>query len=171
MLTSLPLFKQLPKTCNNFPNFIQFKQSATAKPLEMHTVSMLICCIITFIGETLHPASYRGCSHAKEELQRRRAQWAPTEPYGRTFFSKFTSSQQPYAAALCQDKHQQPHTTQREQQYLPQKEFQKTGLSVQAPSASNNDTVATVVHQIMTKLTKAVSEEDRVWSLQNWYLT
>jgi hypothetical protein len=45
---------------------------------------------------------------------------------------------------------------------VPQKEFQKTDLSVQAPSSSNNDSVATVVHQIMTKLTKAVSEEDRV---------
>jgi hypothetical protein len=48
---------------------------------------------------------------------------------------------------------------QREQQYLPQKEFQKTGLSVQAPRSSSN---ATVVHQIMTELSKAVSEEDRV---------
>jgi hypothetical protein len=49
-----------------------------------------------------------------------------------------------------------------EQQYLPQKEFQKTGLSVQAPSSSNNNTVATIVHQIMTEVTEAVSEEDRV---------
>jgi hypothetical protein len=47
--------------------------------------------------------------------------------------------------------------SQTEQQYLPQKEFQKTGLSVQAPSLSSNDTV---VHQIMTELSKAVSEED-----------
>jgi hypothetical protein len=79
------------------------------------------------------------------------------------FFSKFTSPEQSYAAALCQDKqHQQPQTTQTEQQYLPQKEFQNTELSVQAPSSSSNDSVATVVHQIMTKLTKAVSEEDKV---------
>jgi hypothetical protein len=39
-------------------------------------------------------------------------------------------------------------------------EFQKTGLSVQASGSSNNDTVATAVHQIMTELSKAVSEED-----------
>jgi hypothetical protein len=46
--------------------------------------------------------------------------------------------------------------------YLPQKEFQITGLSVQAPSSSNNNmlNVVTVVQQIMAKLTKAVSEED-----------
>jgi hypothetical protein len=42
------------------------------------------------------------------------------------------------------------------------KGFQKTGLSVQAPSLSDNYTVATIVHQIMTELSKAVSEEDRV---------
>jgi cell division protein FtsN len=97
------------------------------------------------------------------ELQRRRAQRAPKGPTGKTFFSKFTSPQRSYAAALRQDKqNQQPQTTQTEQQYLPQKEFQKTELSVQATSSSNNNSVATVVHQIMTTLTKAVSEEDRV---------
>jgi hypothetical protein len=42
----------------------------------------------------LHPASYRGCSHAKGHLQRRRAQRAPKESSGRTFCSKFTSPQQ-----------------------------------------------------------------------------
>jgi hypothetical protein len=70
-----------------------------------------------------------------------------------THWEDVTSPQQSYAAALRQDKqHQQPQTTQIEQQYLPQKEFQNTGLSVQAPSSSNNDTVATEVRQIMTKL-------------------
>jgi hypothetical protein len=43
-----------------------------------------------------------------------------------------------------------------------EKVHQKIDLSVQSPSSSNNDSVATVVHQIMTKLNKAVSEEDRV---------
>jgi L-asparaginase/Glu-tRNA(Gln) amidotransferase subunit D len=59
------------------------------------------------------------------------------------------------------------HTTpgtiakQTEQKYFPEKEFQKAGLSAQAPSSSTNDTVATAVHQIMTVLSKAMSE-DRV---------
>jgi hypothetical protein len=50
------------------------------------------------------------------------------------------------------------------QQHLPQKEIQKTGLSVQTPSSSNNDTlkVATVVQQIMTELSEAVSEKDKI---------
>jgi hypothetical protein len=48
------------------------------------------------------------------------------------------------------------------QQYLPQQEFQQTGLSVQAPSSSNNSTIATVVHLIMTELSEAASQEDRI---------
>jgi hypothetical protein len=45
---------------------------------------------------------------------------------------------------------------------LLQQEFEKTDFSVQAPKSSNSDTVATVVHQIMTKLSEAVSKEDRI---------
>jgi hypothetical protein len=49
------------------------------------------------------------------------------------------------------------------QQHLPQQEFQKAGLSVQDPSSSNNETLkgAIVVHQIMTELSEAVSEENK----------
>jgi hypothetical protein len=50
--------------------------------------------------EKSHPASYRGCSHVKGELQRRRAQQAPK---GSSGISKFTSLEQSYAAALRQD--------------------------------------------------------------------
>jgi hypothetical protein len=104
-----------------------------------------------------------------KELQRRTAQRDPKGSSGRTFFSKFTPPKQSYAAALREDiQHQQPHAQQTEgkslmhpvQQHLPQREIQKTCLSVQAPSSSNNDTliVATVVQQIMTGLSGAVSE-------------
>jgi hypothetical protein len=48
------------------------------------------------------------------------------------------------------------------QQHLPQQEIQRTDLSVQAPRTSNNDKVATAVHQIMTNLSEAVSEEDKI---------
>jgi hypothetical protein len=48
------------------------------------------------------------------------------------------------------------------QQHLPQQEIQKTGLSVQAPSSRNSDTlkVATVVQQITTELSEAVSDKE-----------
>jgi hypothetical protein len=79
-----------------------------------NTESTSICCNCTLVdGEKPHPASYRGCSHAKGELQRRRAQRAPKGPSGRTFFSKFTSPEQFYTAALLQDtQHQQPQAPQ-----------------------------------------------------------
>jgi hypothetical protein len=50
------------------------------------------------------------------------------------------------------------------QQHLPQQELQKTGLSVQAPSSSDNDKLkgATLVRQIVKELNEAVSEEDKV---------
>jgi hypothetical protein len=48
------------------------------------------------------------------------------------------------------------------QEHLPRQEIQKTGLSVQAPSSSNSDTlkVATEVQQNMKHLSDAVSEKD-----------
>jgi hypothetical protein len=107
----------------------------------------------------------------EREVQRRREQRAPKGTSGRTFFSKFTSPEQSYADALRKDtQHQQLKAPQTEgksvrhpvQQHLPQREFQKTGRSVQAPSSSSNATVATVVHQIMTELSEAVSEDDSV---------
>jgi hypothetical protein len=68
------------------------------------------------------------------------------------------------------NQHQQPNALQAEaksvqhpvHQYLPQQEFQKTGLSVQDPSSSNNDIAAIVEHQIMIQLSGALSEEDKV---------
>jgi hypothetical protein len=48
------------------------------------------------------------------------------------------------------------------QQHLPQQEIQITGLSVQATSSTNNNPsqVATLVEQIMTELSEAVSEKE-----------
>jgi hypothetical protein len=88
------------------------------------------------------------------------------------FFSKFTSPEQSYAAELRQDtQHQQPQATHsyREQlrtavqKHLSQKEIHKMGLSVQAPSSSNYGmlNVDTVVRQIMTDLSEAVSEKGK----------
>jgi CRISPR/Cas system CSM-associated protein Csm5 (group 7 of RAMP superfamily) len=52
----------------------------------------------------------------------------------------------------------------RQQQQWPQQEIQKTGQSVQAPSLSVNDMfkAMTVEQQIMTELSEAVSEEDKI---------
>jgi hypothetical protein len=49
------------------------------------------------------------------------------------------------------------------QQHLPQQEIQRTGLSVQAPSSTNNDTlkVTTVGQQIITEISEGVSENEK----------
>jgi hypothetical protein len=107
----------------------------------------------------LHPSRMRETSSSTisrmQPCERRRAKQAVKGPSGstRTFFSKFTSPEQSYSAALCQDNHHQ------------QTKALQTGekrLSVQDPSLCNSNIVATVVHQIMTELTVVVSEEDRV---------
>jgi hypothetical protein len=56
------------------------------------------------------------------------------------------------------------------QQHLLQPEIQRTDLSVKAPSSSNNDTVATIVHQIMTELSEAPSQEDRIMDITKMVL-
>jgi hypothetical protein len=50
------------------------------------------------------------------------------------------------------------------QQRLPQKDIQKTGLSAQAPSSTNNETlkIVSVVQQIITELGEAVKKEEMV---------
>jgi hypothetical protein len=49
-------------------------------------------------------------------------------------------------------------------QHLPQREIQRTGLSVQAPSSTNNDTlkIAILVQQIITELSEAVSNKRKI---------
>jgi hypothetical protein len=129
-------------------------------PQKTNTECTPSFCNCTLVGEKLHPALYQGRSHAKGEQQRRRAQQAPKGFCGRTLFSKFTSSEQSYAAALRQDTQQQQSQAQQTDgksvqhpilQHLPQQEIQKTGLSVQDPCSSDNEKLkgATVVRQIM----------------------
>jgi hypothetical protein len=50
------------------------------------------------------------------------------------------------------------------QQHLPQQEIQKTGLSIKVPSSFNSDMakVATVMQQIITELSEAVLEKDKI---------
>jgi hypothetical protein len=80
-------------------------------------------------------------------------------------FSKFTSPEQSYTVALCQDtQHQQPQADGKSmQQHLPQHEIRRTGLSLQAPSASNSDKlkVTIVVQQIMTEFSEGMSKKQK----------
>jgi hypothetical protein len=51
-------------------------------------------------GERPHPSTYRGCSHAKEEMLRRKPQKPQKEPTGRIFSSRYIVPGQSFAAAL-----------------------------------------------------------------------
>jgi Na+/phosphate symporter len=59
------------------------------------------------------------------------------------------------------------------QQHLPQQEIQRTGLPVQVLSSTANDTlnIPTIVQQIMTELSEAVSEKDKIMSVTKMVLT
>jgi hypothetical protein len=104
-------------------------------------------------------------------LQRRNAKRAPKGSSGRKFFSKFTSPEQFYAATLSQDnQNQQPKAMQTERKVsdIPccsichSRNSSKEVCQYRLPESSNNTTVVTVVHQIMTELSEAMSQEDRV---------
>jgi hypothetical protein len=128
-------------------------------PEKTNAGSTPSCCNCTLVGEKPHRASYRGCSHSKRKLKRRRAQRNPMGPSGRGFFRKLNSPEQSYAAALRKDnKHQQPQVPQTDEksvrqpvhQRLPQEEIQNTYLSVRAYNSPYNYIVAAVVHEIIT---------------------
>jgi hypothetical protein len=106
-------------------------------PEETNTESMPSCCNCTLVeGQKSHPVSYWGCSHAKGELQRT-GQWAQKGSSGKTLFSKFSSPEQPYAAAVRQEtQHQQPQAPQTDGKsfwFLVQQHLlaQQPGLSAQ----------------------------------------
>jgi hypothetical protein len=51
-------------------------------------------------GEKAHPAKYRGCRHAKEDLQKKKQQGKSINTTGRLFSSIFIKPQLSFAAAL-----------------------------------------------------------------------
>jgi hypothetical protein len=60
-----------------------------------------VCCNCQLVGgEKPHPANYRGCSHAKEELQKKKLQRAPKPTTGMVFSSKPIAPGVSFPAAL-----------------------------------------------------------------------
>jgi hypothetical protein len=79
-------------------------------------------------GEEPHPSNYRGCRHAKEELQMRRAQIAPKPATGRVFSSKYTTPNVSFAAVLG---------TKMQQQQIPQPVPQACPARVTTPTVQH----------------------------------
>jgi hypothetical protein len=51
-------------------------------------------------GEKLRPSNYRGCSHVKEEMRRRKIPRAPKQNTGRAFSSKYIMPGESFAEVL-----------------------------------------------------------------------
>jgi hypothetical protein len=70
-------------------------------PEKENAASTPACCNYHLAeGEKVHPANYRGCRHAKEELQKRKSQRTPKTTTGRVFSSNLTTPGISFTAAL-----------------------------------------------------------------------
>jgi hypothetical protein len=127
---------------------------------------------------TAPPFNYRGCRHAKEEMQKRRSKRTPNNMTGRMFSSKFTTPTLSFAAALRGNSEQKkrPHlhqdsvaglinheTSKNEQQ-------QERGQPVRDPNVNsfpsdNIQRTSNAVQQIMTKFENAELEQSRVMAI------
>jgi hypothetical protein len=135
-------------------------------------------------GEKPHSGNYRGCRHAKEEMEKKMSQRAPGTTTARVFSSNRTSQSMSFTAALCgkTEEQQQPQTHQVTKACpatmetmvpaaLPQHKQRTTGQSVQAPNANSSSldkmlkAVVTVVQQIMTESNGAVLEEGKILAI------
>jgi hypothetical protein len=125
-------------------------------------------------GEKPHPTNYQGCSHAKEELQRKKSQKSPKTTMGSVFSSTLTAPGVSFVVALrgSRKQHQRPPAFQVpaavEKPSAPASvRQQETGQSVPATNVNslpldNMLRVITVVQQITTEFNGAVSEEAKV---------
>jgi hypothetical protein len=129
-------------------------------------------------GEEPHPSNYRGHSHAREELRKKKSQGAPKPAMARVFTSNFTTPGVSFVAALranTQQKQTLHHAPQAGNSRIAemgtptmvQQQQKVTGQSAQASnvnsaSLDNMFRVATVVQQIMTGLNDATSEEEKI---------
>jgi hypothetical protein len=130
-------------------------------------------------GEKPHPANYRGCRHAEEEMQKKKSQRTPRTTMGRVFSSNLTTPGMSFTAVLQgkTEEQQQPRTHRvagpdtmetRVPAALPQHKQQKTGQSGRAPNINGLSldkimkVVVTVVQQIMTKSNGIVLEEAKI---------
>jgi hypothetical protein len=135
------------------------------------------CCNCTLVdGEKPHLSNYRGCSHAREEVHRRKVQTIPKNTTGRVFSSNYTKPGLSFAAALRNnvEQQQQPHPQRPSVAGLASVEKRSVTAPVQqkdagqsVPATDVNSPplelrVVTVIQQIMTEFNGAVSEEDNI---------
>jgi hypothetical protein len=82
-------------------------------PEKNNAASTPACCYCQLAeGDKQHPANYRGCRLAKEELQKKKSQSKPKATTGRAFSSRQTTPGISFAAALRGGTQQQPQAPQ-----------------------------------------------------------
>jgi hypothetical protein len=123
-------------------------------------------------GEKAHPANYRGCKHAKEELRKKKPQATPKHTSGRVFSYNPVKPHLSFAAALrClgnQPPHEEAPAASNSEPAATKANVQKAGQSVHAPTV-NNDPLEmfrafSVVERIMADL-KGAEYEDKFLSV------
>jgi hypothetical protein len=101
-------------------------------------------------GKKTHPPNYKGCSHAKKELLRWKAQKAPAKHLpGRGFFCRFLRCRSPWQPAVHQ------HLTQQQDPLV-----QPPDVNISCLGETFRG--VTVVQQVMTDITDAVSEKEKI---------
>jgi hypothetical protein len=124
-------------------------------------------------GEKPHLANYRGCKHAKEEMEKKKPQATPKPTAGRVFSANPVKPYLSFAAALRGQRNQSPHeeapAASNSEPTTTKNNVQNAGQSVQASNV-NSDSLEmfralSVVHQIMAESKGAASEEDRFLSI------
>jgi hypothetical protein len=129
-------------------------------------------------GEKPHPANYRGCRHAKEELQKKKLQRPPKPTTGKVFSSKTVTPGVSFAAAFRDGASQEQRPLPRHLPVTVPPEARKSSVpvpaqqqkrcqSVQASHVSSQPfdnmlKVVTVVQQIMTDVSGAQSQEEQI---------
>jgi hypothetical protein len=146
-------------------------------PEKVNTPSTTTCCNCKLADDDKPPLStYRGCSHAKDEMRKSKSQRTPKTKTGKAFSFIYTTPGLSFAAALRNNEQQKrPHPRQvavagpatmeypRVPAPLQHHQQQETGhQSVRAPNiniSSLNDMfkVSSVAQQITTELNGAVS--------------
>jgi hypothetical protein len=138
-------------------------------------------------GEKPHPSTYRGCSHAKEEMRWKKIPRTPKPSTGRAFSSKYTTSSMSFAEALQSkaDQTQQSHLSQAaaaatvtviQPRVQTSSKWQQAGQSAPAhilnsSPLDNMVRVVTVVQQFITEYNGAVSKEAKIQALSKIILT
>jgi hypothetical protein len=122
-------------------------------------------------GEEPHPSKCRGCSHAKEEMRKRKSQGAPELTTVRVFSSSPHHPRPIFRGCATQQQQPQPPSDEQACPTSLEAQLITSIRSVQAPNVNSSSlsdmfsVVATVLQQIMREINGTKSEEDSITTI------